>query len=85
MQFIHFEVTAGPANTIAVSINRQANVMLLDGPNFQRYRRGQAFRYQGGNYRQSPVLLRAPSQGDYHVVVDTGGYRGRLSAEVKVA
>jgi hypothetical protein len=85
MKFLHFEVTAGPANTIAVSITRQCNVMLLDGPNFQRYRRGQGYRYLGGNYRQSPVILRPSTHGHYHLVVDSGGYPGRITAEVQVA
>jgi hypothetical protein len=84
MKYLHQELELGPEDVIEVTLNGRANVMLLDPSNFQNYRLGRAFRYWGGLARQSPVQLVAPHQGRWHVVVDLGGYSGRLRAGVRV-
>lgn len=52
-----------------------ANVRLLDSSNFQRYRRGDKHRYHGGLAKQSPVRLRIPHSGSWHVAIDMQGLR----------
>jgi Domain of unknown function (DUF1883) len=61
-----------------------ANVILLDPLNFQRYRNGQFFFYLGGYRRRSPVRLQIPKGEHWYLVVDDGGYGGRLCAELEV-
>lgn len=61
-----------------------ANVILLDPPNFARYRSGEPFLYTGGHCRRSPVRLQIPRDGHWFVVIDHGGYKGRVRAEVEV-
>lgn len=61
-----------------------ANVMLLDPDNFYSYRVGQPFKYRGGYQRRSPVRLEIPHDGQWYVVVDLGGYGGRVQASVTV-
>jgi hypothetical protein len=76
--------TAGA--TVTVRLNGSvANVVLVDEANFGRYRSGQPFLYTGGHYRQSPIHLEVPEDGHWYVVVDLGGYRGRVRANVEVA
>ena len=86
MNYLHYEVQAGPNNVIQVTLDfgKQANVMLLDESNFQSYKHGTTFKYFGGLYRVSPVNLRAPRQSKWHVVIDLGGYAGSVSASVRV-
>ncbi len=84
MKFLHWEVDAGPDNVIAVQLNRQANVRLLDDVNFSSYRSGRQHRYRGGLAKRSPATLVAPYQGKWHVVVDLGGYGGSVDAAVSV-
>jgi hypothetical protein len=55
-----------------------ANVILLDPRNLARYRSGEGFLYAGGHYRQSPVQLQIPRAGHWFVVIDHGGYKGRV-------
>jgi hypothetical protein len=84
MKFLHWEIDAGPDNVIAVRLNRQANVRLLDDINFSAYRSGQSHRYRGGLAKRSPATLGPPHSGRWHVVVDLGGYAGSLEAAVSI-
>lgn len=61
-----------------------ANVRLLNHSNFQAYRRGRRHRYYGGHARRSPVRLQVPNSGHWHVVVDLGGYPGRVKSSARV-
>lgn len=84
MKYLHWQVDAGPDNVISVRLNRQANVRLLDEPNFSYFRAGRNHRYRGGLAKQSPVSLVPPHHGKWHVVVDLGGYGGSVEAGVNV-
>jgi hypothetical protein len=84
MNFLDFEVTAGPDNVIEVELDAQANVMLLDNSDFHSYRTGGSFHYIGGLATKSPFVIRPPRQGQWHVVVDRGGYGGTLRASCAV-
>jgi hypothetical protein len=62
-----------------------ANVLLLDGANFVAYRARQPFYYDAGGHYNSPVVeLTIPSDGRWFVVVDLGGYSGRVRASVEL-
>lgn len=85
MNYLHFDQTAGPDDDLIVTLDHQANVLLMDDMNFNNYRAGRSFRYHGGWYEQSPVHLRPPHHGHWHVVVDLGGHKGTVQASVHVA
>ena len=61
-----------------------ANVILLDPLNFHRYRAGEAFFYTGGYYQRAPARLQIPEDGHWYLVIDHGGYKGRVHAEIQV-
>lgn len=84
MNYLHWEFNAGPGNSIEVTLDSQANVLLMDGVNYHKYRTGQQFRYYGGLAERSPVRIPVPRQGHWHVVVDMGGYAGRVRAAARV-
>lgn len=71
-------------DVVEVALSSGANVRLLDGSNFSRYRRGANHRYQGGLARRSPVRLTVPSSGSWHLVVDMQGLRGTTKSSVRV-
>jgi len=48
MEFLHSEFDGGPNDTVLVTLDAQANVMLLDESNFGAYRNGRTFSYFGG-------------------------------------
>lgn len=84
MNFLHWNGTVGPDSVIVVSIDHAANVQLMDDLNFNAYRSGRAFRYAGGHYRSSPVILRPPHHGHWHIAVDLGGHGGYIRAGISV-
>ena len=85
MRFIHYEFHLRPNDAVEVRLDKQANVRLLDGPNFQRYRSGQKYTFFcGGLATVSPIMLPAPHAGHWHVVIDLGGYAGTVSASACV-
>jgi len=84
MNFLKYEFDARPADTILVTLDKQANVRLLDWANFQKYQNGQEHTYYGGNSKVSPVRLHPPQQGHWYVVVDLGGYPGTVRASAQL-
>jgi len=84
MEFLHSDVQLGSNDLVIVTLDAQANVMLLDESNFSRYRSGKSFSYFGGPTRVSPCRLRPPRGGRWHVVVDLGGYAGSVAAGLRV-
>jgi hypothetical protein len=48
MNFLHHEFERSPDDVVEVTLDGQANVMLLDSANYDHYRSGESFRYYGG-------------------------------------
>jgi len=84
MDYLHYEFQAGPGQVVEVSLDHQANVLLLDDTNYQNYRRGDAFRYHGGWVRKSPYRLSPPRFGRWHVVIDLGGAGGSIRTAARL-
>jgi hypothetical protein len=61
-----------------------ANVLLLDSSNFQSYKSGRRYTYYGGHVTRSPYRIKVPQAGTWYVVIDLGGYSGRVSSSVRV-
>jgi hypothetical protein len=72
-------------NDVVINVRGGARgVMLIDVANFQRYRTGRSFRFEGGRYRGSPARLQIPSDGHWYAVLDLGSLNGRAKATVEV-
>jgi hypothetical protein len=84
MDYLHSTVNVGPSSCIQICLDQQANVKLMDGLNFQRYRCGKQYSFRGGLAKTSPVNLSPPHSGTWHVVIDLGGYPGKVNASVSV-
>jgi len=86
MNFQHYDIgRLNGGETVEVTLSgTEANVKLLDDGNFRSYERGQAHRYFGGHYKRTPVLLRVPTTGHWHVAVDLGGFAGTVNTGVRV-
>jgi hypothetical protein len=74
----------GPEDVVEVTLDGQANIMLLDSANYDHYRGGESFRYHGGLAKGSPVRFVPPRRGRWHVAVDLGAFAGRVRAGVRV-
>ena len=83
--FLNTTITTFQGQVVEVMLSgNAANVMLLDGANYQHYRNGRPFRYYGGHFTRSPVRIAPPHPGLWHVVVDLGGAQGRVNASVRL-
>ncbi len=84
MNFLHADFWIGADDIIIVTLDHQANAMLLDENNFNAYKYGRSFNYFGGWATKSPVRLSPPHHGHWHVVVDMGPYGGTVRAGIRV-
>lgn len=84
MNYLHQDFDAGPKDVIEVTLDGQANVMLMDSPNYAAYKRGQNFKYYGGLATVSPFRLEPPHQAHWNLVIDLGGYAGHVKAGVRI-
>jgi len=83
MNFLHYDLQLQSGEVVEVTLDKQANVLLMDDSNFSNYKRGQRFQYYGGLAKQSPFRIAAPRPGHWNLVVDLGGYPGSVNASVR--
>ena len=83
-EFLHQEFELESGDVVEISIDSQANVMLLDRENFSNYEQGSSYRYYGGHAEKTPVSLSPPHSGKWYVVVNLGGYAGSVRFGVRV-
>jgi hypothetical protein len=83
MNFLHYDLNLSSGEIVEVTLNKQANVRLLDEINFGKYKRGERHSYHGGLAKLSPFRLTPPGPGHWHLVIDLGGYPGSVSASVR--
>jgi hypothetical protein len=84
MNYLHYDLQLGDRDVVVVTLDKQANVQLLDDTNYSNYQRGEGFRYYGGLVKESPTRLRPPHGGRWHLTIDLGGYAGTVKASVNV-
>jgi hypothetical protein len=84
MKHLHYHVTMQRGDTVIVSLDKQANVLLMDKINYNNYRAQRQYKYFGGLAKTSPIRISAPSTGEWNVVIDLGGYEGTVRASVKI-
>ena len=84
MNFLYSAVQVGHGQAVLVRLDHAANVKLMDDTNYERYRRGTEHRYFGGHATRSPVAIRPPRPGRWHVTVDLGGYPATVRAGISV-
>ncbi len=83
MNYLHYDLHLSSGDVVEVTLDKQANVRLLDDANFSNYQRDMHHTYYGGLAKQSPVRLTAPRTGHWHLVIDLGGYAGSVRASVQ--
>ena len=84
MQCLHKDFWIGPEDVVIVTLDGQANVLLMDDANFSSYRCGRSTYYVGGWATRSPVRLSPETRGHWHLVVDMGGRAGSVRAGIQL-
>lgn len=70
--------------TVVITIDTQANVLLLDSINHSNYKSGRAYKYRGGFQEHSPIRMSIPGPGIWHIVINLDGASGRIRSSVNV-
>lgn len=86
MKFTHYKLGHLPRGTL-VEVTLQgsaANVRLLTDSNLNSYRAGRRHKYYGGLAKTSPIRLRVPHSGSWHVAVDMQGLRGSVRSGIRI-
>lgn len=84
MNFIHQVLDVRPAEVVEVTLDGPANVQLLDDVNYDRYRAGREYHYHVGYATAPTYLIRPPRPGRWHLVIDLGGFAGRVRSWVRL-
>ncbi len=85
MNFLQFDLGSVKAGaTVIVTLDKQANVRLMDQSQFGNFRAGRRHTFFGGGATRSPVRIAVPSSGRWLAVVDTGGLPATVRASVAV-
>jgi len=84
LEYIYNEIQAREGTIVEVTLDRQANVRLLDPTNYSRFKSGQKCRGYGGQVLRSPLRLQVPSSGTWYVVIDLGGSGGTIRHSVQI-
>jgi len=84
VNYLHYDLNLRQGQVVEVTLDKQANVRLLDDSNYSKYKRGQRHTYYGGLTQQSPAHLSPPHPGHWNLIIDLGGYVGRVRAGVTV-
>lgn len=85
MQFTHYKLGHVVGGTVVEVTLRgsAANVCLMDNSNFDSYKAGRRHTYHGGLAKSSPIRLRVPRSGTWHVTVDMRGLRGTVQSSIR--
>lgn len=82
-RFLAWDLNLDPRNVVHVTLRGQSSdVFLVDDINFHAFRNRRTFTYHGGHATASPVVLRPPRGGRWHLVVVPDG--GRVEASIQV-
>ena len=85
MQFLHNDLGhLRGGEVVEVTLDKAANVKLMDSGDFSGYRSGRRHSYYGGYITKSPYRVTVPDSGNWHLTVDLGGYAGSVRAGVRV-
>ncbi|MEM1043807.1 MAG: DUF1883 domain-containing protein [Bacteroidota bacterium] len=86
MQFVHHDLgQCKGGETVEITLKgNAANVQLMSSSDFSNYKAGRRYNYVGGLAKRSPVRLRVPRSGRWHVAVDMRGMRGSVRSSARI-
>lgn len=85
MQYQYYDLgSISAGNIVEVTLGYAANVRIMDSSNYSSFKAGRKHRFIGGHVTRSPYKATIPQSGRWYVVVDLGGYAGKVKSGVRV-
>ncbi|MEO0485118.1 MAG: DUF1883 domain-containing protein [Pseudomonadota bacterium] len=84
MNFSYYDLgNCRSGEIVEVSLDKQANVRLMDSSNYSSFKSGRRHRYYGGLAKRSPASLTVPRAGHWYITIDLGGHRGSVRHSIR--
>jgi len=74
MKYLHRVFKAKKGAHILVHFSEPTRVMLIGDFDYKKYKDGKTYNYRGGDLEVSPHDFEIPNDGQWHVVIEKGGY-----------
>jgi len=88
MVFIHYQYydlgNVERGKIVEVTLGYAANVRIMDSANYSNFKNGRRHQFIGGHVKRSPYKVTLPHSSHWYVVVDLGGYAGKVKSAVRV-
>ncbi|PES99223.1 hypothetical protein CN491_02620 [Bacillus cereus] len=84
MKYSYSQEQLNAGDIVSVTLDSEANVLLLDSSNYSRFKRGQRYNYFGGLAKSSPARIKVPRSGLWYIVINLGGYAGKVNYSVNI-
>ena len=83
--YTHYDLDMQRAGTvIEITLSAIANVRLMTHANYDLFKNARQHKFLGGVAKQSPIRLKVPENGHWHVVVDMEGHSGKAQSSIKI-
>jgi len=83
--YTHYDLDMQRSGTVVeIKLSAIANVRLMTHANFDLFKNARQHKFLGGVAKQSPIRLKIPESGHWHVVVDMEGHPGKAQSSIKV-
>lgn len=83
--YTHYDLDMQRGGTmIEITLSAVANVRLMSHGNFDLFRNARQHRFLGGVAKQSPIRLKIPKSGHWHVVVGMEGHAGKAESSIRL-
>jgi hypothetical protein len=85
MQYQYYDLgNVETGKIVEVTLGYAANVRIMDSSNYSNFKAGRRHRFIGGYVTRSPYKVTLPHSGHWYVVIDLGGYAGKIKSAVRV-
>jgi hypothetical protein len=85
MQYQYYNLgTVEKGKIIQVALGYAANVRIMDSSNYSAFKAGRKHKLYGGHITRSPYKFPVPKTAHWYVVIDLGGYAGKVKSAVNV-
>jgi len=85
MQYQYYDLgNVEKGNIVEVTLGYAANVRIMDSSNYSSFKSGHRHQFIGGYVKQSPYKVTLPRSSHWYVIVDLGGYAGKVKSAVRV-
>lgn len=84
MEYIHYQIRVFPHNKVIVTLDKQANIKLLNNIMYERYKSGKNVKASLEFIDSGGVSFKVPYKGEWHVIIEHGIYHGEITARVDV-